>query len=117
MIKAGVNVCRLNFSHADHKTHLETIKLIKEINQELNVHTAILADLQGPKIRVGEIEEGSELINGSEFILTSNKCVGNSKIAYINYENFPQDVKEGEMVLINDGKLQIQVIKQIKKTR
>ena len=79
MIKAGVNVCRLNFSHADHKTHLETIKLIKEINQELYVHTAILADLQGPKIRVGEIEEGSELINGSEFILTSNKCVGTLK--------------------------------------
>ena len=75
MIKAGVNVCRLNFSHADHKTHLETIKLIKEINQELYVHTAILADLQGPKIRVGEIEEGSELVNGSEFILTSNKVL------------------------------------------
>jgi len=117
MIKAGVNVCRLNFSHADHKTHLETIKLIKEINQELYVHTAILADLQGPKIRVGEIEEGSELINGSEFILTSNNCIGNSKIAYINYENFPQDVKEGEMVLINDGKLQIQVVKTNKKDK
>ena len=111
MIKAGVNVCRLNFSHADHKTHLETIKLIKEINHELHVHTAILADLQGPKIRVGEIEEGSELVNESEFILTSNKCVGNSKKAYINYESFPQDVKEGEMVLIDDGKLQIQVVK------
>ena len=111
MIIAGVNVCRLNFSHADHKTHLETIKLIKEINQELGVHTAILADLQGPKIRVGEIEEGSELVNGSKFILTSNKCKGNSKIAYINYENFPQDVKVGETVLINDGKLQIEVVK------
>lgn len=115
MIKSGVNVCRLNFSHADHKTHLETIKLIKEINQELYVHTAILADLQGPKIRIGEIEEGSVLENGSEFTITSNKCVGNSNIAYINYERFPQDVKEGEMVLINDGKLHIQVVKTNKK--
>ena len=53
MINAGVNVCRLNFSHADHETHLKTIKLIKDINQEQSVHTAILADLQGPKIRVG----------------------------------------------------------------
>ena len=57
MIKAGVNVCRLNFSHANHKTHLETIKLIKEINQELNVHTAILADLQGPKIRLEKFKK------------------------------------------------------------
>ena len=58
MIKQGVNVCRLNFSHADHKTHLEAINLIKEINQELKVHTAILADLQGPKIRIGKLKEG-----------------------------------------------------------
>ena len=56
MIKAGVNVCRLNFSHANHKTHLETIKLIKEINQELYAHTAILADLQGPKLELAKLK-------------------------------------------------------------
>ncbi|MDC3050248.1 pyruvate kinase, partial [Flavobacteriales bacterium] len=115
MIKNGVNVCRLNFSHADHKIHLETIRLIKEINQELGVHTAILADLQGPKIRIGTIEEGTELQPGSEFTITSNEILGNSKTAYINYEKFSQDVKEGEMVLINDGKIQIQVLETNKK--
>jgi pyruvate kinase len=111
MIKAGVNVCRLNFSHADHNTHLKTIKMIKDINLELNVHTAILADLQGPKIRVGKIAEGTVLKNGTEFILTSIECVGDSTKAYINYEHFARDVKPGEIVLINDGKLQIEVVK------
>ena len=57
MIIKGVNVCRLNFSHADHKTHLETIKLIKEINQELDVHTAILADLQGQKLGLEKLKK------------------------------------------------------------
>lgn len=110
MIKAGVNVCRLNFSHADHKTHLETIHLIKEINQDLNVHTAILADLQGPKIRIGKIEEGSSLVDGTEFVITTKECVGDSTKAYINYEQFPEDVKAGELILINDGKLHIEVV-------
>lgn len=117
MINAGVNVCRLNFSHANHETHLQTIKLIKEINQEQSVHTAILADLQGPKIRIGEVEKGSELVNNSEFILTTNECTGNSKYAYINYKNFPKDVNEGETILINDGKLQVKVVKTNKKDK
>ena len=117
MINAGVNVCRLNFSHANHETHLQTIKLIKEINQEQSVHTAILADLQGPKIRIGEVEKGSELVNNSEFILTTNECIGNSKYAYINYKNFPKDVNEGETILINDGKLQVKVVKTNKKDK
>ena len=115
MIKQGVNVCRLNFSHADHKTHLEAINLIKEINQELKVHTAILADLQGPKIRIGKLEEGVELVSGSEFTITTKELLGTSKLASINYENFPKDVQEGEMVLINDGKIQIQVTETNKK--
>lgn len=117
MINSGVNVCRLNFSHANHETHLQTIKLIKEINQEQSVHTAILADLQGPKIRIGEVEKGSELVNNSEFILTTNECTGNSKYAYINYKNFPKDVNEGEIILINDGKLQVKVVKTNKKDK
>ena len=115
MIKRGVNVCRLNFSHADHKTHLEAINLIKEINQELKVHTAILADLQGPKIRIGKVEEAAELVSGSEFTISTNEVLGTSKLVSINYENFPKDVQEGEMVLINDGKIQIQVTETNKK--
>ena len=115
MIKRGVNVCRLNFSHADHKTHLEAINLVKEINQELKVHTAILADLQGPKIRIGKVEEAVELVSGSEFTISTNDVLGTSNLASINYENFPKDVQEGEMVLINDGKIQIQVTETNKK--
>tara|TARA_Y100000589_G_scaffold116586_1_gene110501 strand:- start:12767 stop:14188 length:1422 start_codon:yes stop_codon:yes gene_type:complete len=115
MIKRGVNVCRLNFSHADHKTHLEAINLVKEINQELKVHTAILADLQGPKIRIGKVEEAAELVSGSEFTISTNEVLGTSKLVSINYENFPKDVQEGEMVLINDGKIQIQVTETNKK--
>ena len=110
MIEAGLNVCRLNFSHGDHETHLKTIKLIKEINQELNVHTAILADLQGPKIRIGAIKENTILQNDKEFIITTNECVGDSTLAYINYQQFPQDVTQGETILINDGKIHLEVL-------
>ena len=115
MIKGGVNVCRLNFSHSDHKTHLEAINLIKEINQELKVHTAILADLQGPKIRIGKVEEAAELVSGSEFTISTYEVLGTSKLASINYESFPKDVQEGEMVLFNDGDIQIQVTETNKK--
>ncbi|MGC6471085.1 MAG: pyruvate kinase [Flavobacteriales bacterium] len=110
MILAGVNVCRLNFSHGDHETHLKTIHLIKEINKELEVHTAILADLQGPKIRVGKVNPNTILNNQEKFIITTNKCVGDSQKGYINYKQFPKDVKKGEIILIDDGKIHIEVI-------
>lgn len=110
MILSGVNVCRLNFSHADHETHLKTIKLIKALNQELNCHTAILADLQGPKIRVGKVKEGTVLVDGEELEITPIETVSDNKLLYISYANFAQDVKAGEIVLINDGKLQIEVV-------
>jgi pyruvate kinase len=115
MIESGVNVCRLNFSHADHDTHLKTIKLIKSINNELNCHTAILADLQGPKIRVGEVEEGTMLVDGEELEITSQKTISNNKRLYISYSQFATDVAPGERVLINDGKLQIEVLSTNKK--
>ena len=88
MIEAGVNVCRLNFSHADHDTHLKTIQIIKEINRELHVHVAILADLQGPKIRVGKVEEGTFLEDGSELFITDKPCISNNKTLYISYHQF-----------------------------
>ena len=115
LISRGVNVCRLNFSHIDHETAKEIITFIKEVNQELHTHTAILADLQGPKIRIGKVEEAAELVSGSEFTISTNEVLGTSKLASINYENFPKDVQEGEMVLINDGKIQIQVTETNKK--
>ena len=115
MIEKGVSVCRLNFSHGDHKAHLKTIKQIKEINKELGVHTAILADLQGPKIRLGEVKKESFIEKGSEFILTTKKLVGNTTIAHISYKQFPKDVKLGEKILIDDGKIQVQVVETNKR--
>ncbi len=115
MIEKGVSVCRLNFSHGDHKAHLKTINQIKEINKELGVHTAILADLQGPKIRLGEVKKESFIEKGSEFILTTKKLVGNTTIAHISYKHFPKDVKLGEKILIDDGKIQVQVVETNKK--
>ena len=110
MIKAGVNVCRLNFSHADHDTHLKTIQTIKEINRELQVHVAILADLQGPKIRVGEVEEGTVLEDGSELFITDKPCISNNETLYISYHQFASDVEIGELVKIDDGKIHLEII-------
>jgi len=107
MIESGVNVCRLNFSHADYDTHLKTIQTIKEINRELHVLTAILADLQGPKIRIGEVEKGTILQNGSELLITDKPCVSNNKRLYISYHQFAKDVEVGETVKIDDGKIHL----------
>ncbi len=111
IINAGVNVCRVNFSHGSYKDHEEVINNIRAINKEQGRFTAILADLQGPKIRIGKIEGGSTFINnGDEFVLTSTECIGNNKKAYISYQNFPNDVQTGEKILMDDGKLQLEVI-------
>ena len=115
MIESGVNVCRLNFSHADHDTHLKTIQTIKEINRELHVHTAILADLQGPKIRVGEVEEGTILKDESELFITDKLCISNNKKIYISYQQLAADVEEGELLKIDDGKIHLEIIKTNKK--
>jgi len=110
IIKAGVNVCRVNFSHGTHKEHEQVIDNIREINEEEGCFTAILGDLQGPKIRVGEIENnGIELVSGDEIIISSIPCVGNKHKIYISYQNFPQDVSAGEIILLDDGKLKFEI--------
>jgi len=111
MFLAGVNVCRINFSHGDHKQHLELINLIRELNKELEMHVAILGDLQGPKLRIGDIENGTvELNKGDEITFTTEKIIGNKKRVFMTYKNFPNDVKPGELVLVDDGKLQFEII-------
>ena len=110
MIQEGVDVCRLNFSHGSHEDHNKMINLIKEINTELNTNTAILADLQGPKIRVGEMENnGVELIDGNEIIISTEPSIGTAEKLYINYQRFPKDVKAGEKILLDDGKLMLEI--------
>lgn len=110
MIRAGVNVFRVNFSHGDHDTHRRTIKLVKEINEEYNFKTAVLADLQGPKLRIGDVEEGVIINEGDTLTFTTEKLVGDAVRVYINYKQFPSDVKTGEHILLDDGKLICEVL-------
>jgi pyruvate kinase len=106
MIAAGVDVCRINFSHGSYDDHAAVINTIREINAERGYHTAILADLQGPKLRIGEVENnGVQLNEGDDVVITTEKCIGNADRVYITYPQFPQDVKIGETVLIDDGKI------------
>lgn len=107
MIRSGLNVCRLNFSHGLHDVYAKTIAMIREISAELNVSVAILADLQGPKLRVGEMENnGVELINGNTMTFTTEKMIGTAEKVYMTYKNFPKDVQVGEKILMDDGKLE-----------
>ncbi len=115
MIMRGVNVCRLNFSHLTHTEAKEIISTIKEINQELHVHTAILADLQGPKIRVGKIKQPIQLKKGQEVVFSTKKRTQNT--IYINYSNFAKGVKKGDRILIDDGKIALQTITSNNKDR
>jgi pyruvate kinase len=114
MIEAGLNVCRLNFSHGTHEGHMKYITMVNELNVEMKENVALLADLGGPKIRVGDIENKSvEIISGDEITITTKECIGTSKIIYVNYEKFAEEVKPGERVLINDGKIVLEILSVI----
>ena len=107
IIEKGVNVCRLNFSHINHEEAKEIISTIKSINQELNVHTAILADLQGPKIRIGKLERPLKIKTGQELVFTTKTPKKNQ--IFIGYKSFAKDVSTGENILIDDGKIKLKV--------
>lgn len=110
LVKEGVDVFRLNFSHGKHEEQQKVIDFVKEINDELKTNVALLIDLQGPKIRVNEVESGVELVSGQELIITTRELVGNREIVSTSYKDLPKDVKKGEMILINDGKIQLEVL-------
>lgn len=111
LILAGVNVFRLNFSHGSHEIHDTSIKIINKLNDELGLHVATLADLSGPKIRTGEVIDGSMvLMPGEEVTITINKVPCSKGIISVNYEGFAQDVKVDEDILIDDGKMLLKVI-------
>jgi len=115
LIDAGVNVFRINFSHADYDNVKARIKDIREINEEKNTHVAILADLQGPKLRVGVMEDNVVLKTDDIFIFTTEKCIGKNEKAFMTYQDFPKDVKKGEQILVDDGKLLFEVVATNKK--
>ncbi|MCF8228106.1 MAG: pyruvate kinase [Bacteroidales bacterium] len=111
MIREGVDVFRLNFSHGDHDTHRRTIKLIKKLKKDLKMEVAILADLQGPKIRVGEMKNNkAELKADKTIVLTTRKIQGTAEKISIGYEGFAHDVKQGENILLDDGKIKLEVL-------
>ena len=118
MMHAGVNVFRINFSHADHEDVAERINIIRSLSEKHQTYTSILADLQGPKLRVGVIEEGAIVEPGDtvEFI-TTEPFVGNAKQAYMTYQRFPKDVTAGEKILLDDGKLIFEVVSTDKKEK
>ena len=109
MIGAGMNVARINFSHSGADEARELVKTIRELNDELGANTAILADLQGPKIRVGEMAPNTVLESGQSFRFVTEECVGDSAVAYIQYDRFPADTNVGDRVLLDDGKLEFVV--------
>ena len=113
LVKAGVNVFRLNFSHGSHQDKLEIIQNIHRINKEEPVNISILGDLQGPKLRVGEIENNALLISpGDVLTFTNEKCVGTIERIYVSYPNLAGDVRVGNVIMIDDGKLEV-VVKDI----
>lgn len=111
LAKAGVNVFRLNFSHGEHAIHLKVIENLTFLNKEYDLHLSILADLQGPKLRVGMIENNAlELVPGDVVTFVNYDCIGTKEHIYMSYQNFPMDVEPGEKVLLDDGKFLFQVI-------
>src|SRR5678815_4259607 len=105
LVQEGVNVFRLNFSHGTHEQHLEVIRHIHAINDSAPLNIAILADLQGPKLRVGDLEGGSlELAMGDELVFSNEPGIGTKERIHISYPDFARDVQIGEKILLDDGK-------------
>jgi len=111
LVKAGVNVFRLNFSHGSHEDKLSIIEHIRNINKTEPYNIAILGDLQGPKLRVGEIENNAlEIKVGDILTFTNQKCIGTLEKIYVSYPNLAGDVTLGNVIMIDDGKLEVKVI-------
>ncbi|HRK53286.1 MAG TPA: pyruvate kinase [Cyclobacteriaceae bacterium] len=110
LIKEGVDVFRINFSHGNHEDKKLVIDLIRELNNEMGTHVAILMDLQGPKIRVNKMEDNIVLRQGHELVITTRELLGNNEIVSTSYKDLPKDVKPDERILIDDGKIELRVL-------
>ncbi|WP_294736664.1 pyruvate kinase [uncultured Flavobacterium sp.] len=111
MIDAGVNVFRINFSHADYTDVTERIQIIRELNDEFGYNTSILGDLQGPKLRVGVMKQDVVVAPGDVITFqTAEDVPGTADKVYMNYKEFPNDVNPGERILLDDGKLMFEVL-------
>jgi len=113
LIKEGVDVFRLNFSHGTHEDHKSVIEHVRSLNKELGTTVSLLQDLQGPKIRLGEMEKKTKIVSGQKFIITTEEVVGNSERASTVYQDIVKDVKVDDVILIDDGKIELK-IKEVK---
>ena len=109
MVKSGVDVIRFNFSHGTHQDHFDGFKLVKELNETYNLNIAILADMQGPKIRLGAIEGSIELIDGSDVVITDQEANSTADRLFVSYDKLYNEVKAKERILINDGRVELKV--------
>ncbi len=116
LLQEGVNIFRINFSHADYEDVEHKVKMIRELNEEFGFNAGILGDLQGPKLRVGVMKEGVVVNKGDRITFkTGERFEGDEKEVYMNYEAFPADVKAKERILLDDGKLIFEVVSTNKK--
>ena len=109
LLKAGVNVARLNFSHGTHETHKETILLIRRLSQSLNIPVAILQDLQGPKIRIGDLKKNIRLEPGSRLRLTTRNIIGDEQIIGVDYPDLASHLTTGGRILLDDGNFELKI--------
>jgi pyruvate kinase len=111
MMNAGMDVCRINFSHGKHEDYKKLVEMIRSLDLELNRSTSLLADLQGPKLRIGDVANNSfEVKKGDEILIGVEDILGTAEKVSITHLDFPKDVVAGEMILINDGKLQLEIL-------
>jgi pyruvate kinase len=105
MFAAGLNVARINFSHSNHQQAKQIFDWVQEINEEEDRNVAVLGDLQGPKLRLGDVKQGQTLKRGQGITITTDECIGDVSKVYITYPDFPKDVKVGDRIMLDDGKL------------
>jgi len=115
LVKAGVDVFRINFSHGTHTEHKRTFSHIHKINRDLGLHIGILADLQGPKIRIGEAKEGAVLSKNAIVTLTNKQSVSTAASIFVNYKKLPVEIEPGQKILIDDGKIELQALETDRK--
>ena len=111
LVRNGMNVARLNFSHGSHEEHLEKIKTIKRLRRKLNVPLGLMLDTKGPEIRIGRFEEKEYFLKPDDtFTITTRDVIGNKDIVSVSYEGLPNDVEKGSIISVDDGLIQLEVM-------
>ena len=116
LMRSGTNVFRLNFSHGSHQEHLNRIKMIRNLNNDFDDPAGILLDLQGPKIRIGDVKDGAVPLKvGQKLIITIQDRIGDNQKISTSYQSLPKDVQKGDVILIDDGNIELRVLDQMEK--